>query len=153
MSAAQPGLRFEAAESSGGAETTVLVAPLIDIVFLLICFYLLVAQLISGQKDPAVQLPVMAAMTADEQPAELVINLRRDGAVLVGGRSMTGDELAALLRQQRQEAEQASEPLRVVIRADARQRFAALDDDVLKICKDCGVTDYILRSKPKENSP
>ena len=71
-------------------ERSLQMAPLIDVVFLLICFYLFVAQLITNQKDPSVHLAEMGSpIAARETPAEVTINLRSDGAITMGGRPVT----------------------------------------------------------------
>lgn len=122
-------------------------APLIDIVFLLICFYLFVAQLMSNQKDRTVQLPAMAAAEATrEAPAELTINLRADGAVTMGGRTVTLDAVAATLQDQLSRSKEAGRRLRVVVRADERQRFGKLDE-VLKVCRRCGAEQVVFRAR------
>ena len=129
------------------AEATVQMAPLIDIVFLLICFYLLVAQLITTQSDPTVQLPTMTSpLAAREQPAELVINLRDDGAVLVNNQTLDPGELRALLSASLADGDQS---LRVVIRADRRQRYRQLHE-ILAICRQLNVRQVILRAQGGE---
>ena len=125
---------------------TVHVAPLIDIVFLLICFYLLVAQLISDQKDPSVELASMAnPALRSETPAEMVINLRHDGAVTVGGRTVSLPALQAMLSDQLAAAGHAGETLHVVVRADRRQQYGKLDE-VLKTVRRSGITQIVFRT-------
>ena len=126
------------------------VAPLIDIVFLLICFYLLVAQLIGSQKDPSVQLASMSdQVLAAEAPAELVINLRDDGTVTVGGRPVRMSGLRALLADEKSNAAQAGQRFSVVVRADRRQRYGKLDE-VLRLCRQAGVGKLIFRAAGKD---
>ncbi len=128
------------------SEATFYVAPLIDIVFLLICFYLLVAQLISEQKDPSVELASMAnPEIRSEGPAELVINLRRDGAVTVSGRTVSLPALRALLSDQSDAAHRTGRTLRVVVRADRRQKYAKLDE-VLETVRRSGIKQIVFRT-------
>lgn len=129
------------------AEASVQMAPLIDIVFLLICFYLLVAQLITTQSDPAVQLPTMTSpLAATEQPAEVVVNLREDGTVLVNNQPLSLDALRAMLSASLADSDQ---PLRVVIRPDRRQRYQRLGE-ILAICRELNVAQVILRAQGGE---
>lgn len=122
-------------------------APLIDIVFLLICFYLLVAELIRSQKDPTVALPAMAhAAAGEELPAEVVVNLRADATVTVNGVEVAVERLTRLLRTERAKALRSRQPLRVVVRADRRQRFGRLDD-VLGACKRAGLATIVFRAR------
>jgi biopolymer transport protein ExbD len=128
------------------------VAPLVDIVFLLICFYLLVSQLITAQSDPSVQLPSMVSPLAEvEKPAEIVINLHQSGMVTVGGRDIAFPQLRAMLRDELIRAGQTQRPLRVVIRADRRQHYAKLDE-LLRTCRRAGVSRIVFRTLKKGGS-
>ena len=148
---AQEPRTIELAGAAEPAGVEIQMAPLIDIVFLLICFYLLVAQLIEHQEDPAVVLPAMASPgLRKEDPAEFVINLRQDGVVVVGGRPTDLPALRALLAGQLNQARQAGQPLRVVIRADRRQRYGKLDE-VLKACRGAGVRQIVFRTLEKDS--
>jgi biopolymer transport protein ExbD len=141
-------IQFASTEPDSGV--TIHVAPLIDIVFLLICFYLLVAQMIGNQKDLSVQLPAMAnPVIRQEAPAELVINLRQDGMITVGGRRTSLSALRALLVDQVAGANRTKRTLSVVVRADRRQRYGKLDE-VFKVCRQSGVRNLVLRAAEKE---
>ena len=71
MNATDSAVRLDFTEAAPDAARGLQVAPLIDVVFLLICFFMLASQLIQYQKDPAVELPVMAnAKGAGEQPTD-----------------------------------------------------------------------------------
>ena len=131
-------IRFGADVEQAGTSTQM--APLI-------CFYLLVAQLITTQSDPAVQLPTMTSpLAAREQPAELVVNLREDGHVIVGGQSLTLDAFRATLAADLARADQS---LRVVIRADRRQSYRRLHE-LLDVCRNLDVRHVILRAQGGE---
>lgn len=119
-------------------------APLIDIVFLLICFYLLVAQFVSSQDDASVQLPIIAASQGQpEMPAEIVVNVKSDGELIVEGRSLSLVELRSLLTDRKLKA--GANTLRVVIRTDRRGLFGRLDE-VLQTCRQSGLKQIIFRA-------
>jgi biopolymer transport protein ExbD len=123
------------------------VAPMVDCVFLLICFFTFTNQLIQSQKDPAVELPVMASpLAATELPAEITVNLRRGGAVTVGGATVSLGDLAALLAASARRAEAERQPVRVVVRADRGLAFARLDD-VLDVCRKAGLPMVVFRAE------
>lgn len=135
----------------GGAEPPrsagIQIAPLIDIVFLLIGFFMLATQLIQTQADPAVQLPEMTRSKAGpDVPAEITVNVRTDGSLLVNGRTLAARDLAALLSLERGRKPSTDAPLRVVIRADKRQHFDKLDK-VLEACRNAGISSIILRAE------
>ncbi len=142
--------RLQFVSSAPRREVAVHMAPLIDIVFLLICFYLLVAQLITNQKDPSVLLPTMVSQVADpERPAELVINLRSDGQISIGGQVVDLPTLQSVVAEQVAGARQAETPLRVAIRADRDQTFGRLDE-VLKRCRRAGTQQVVFRTLREE---
>jgi len=129
------------------SDSGIAVAPLIDIVFLLICFYLIVSQLMENQKDPLVILPAMASPLASvELPADVTINLRQDGLVSVAGRKVAVEQLPALLRQRQALAGSQGRTVRVVVRADRRQSFARLDQ-ILKACQEAGLGQVVFRAQ------
>ena len=135
--------RFSAQPRRGPAGLAM--APLVDIVLLLVCFYLLTTQLVRGRSDPAVELPVMAAAAgATRHPAELVVNLRADGRVTVGGRAMAVEDLAGMLGAELARAIRERKRFRVVVRADRRQPFGGLDE-VLGACEAAGLPGVVFR--------
>jgi len=143
-------LRFEQVTEH---ETIALqVAPMVDIVLFLICFFMLASEMVQGQKDRLVELPYMKSpLAAVETRAEVIVNLRPDGAVTVQGESLALDSLAGLLAGESQAARREGRPLRVVVRADRRQRFAALDD-VLTACRKAGLEQVVFRATEEEGS-
>ena len=141
---ARKGLKFDAPVDQNLG--TLQVAPMVDIVFLLICFFMLAAQLVQGQKDPAVALPRMASPMLDaETPAEVTLNLRADGQVTVDAQVVALRAIPGLLADEMARARDARRPLRVVVRADRRQRFAAMDE-LLEACRQAGVSQVGLRA-------
>lgn len=131
---------------------TLQVAPMIDIVFLLVCFFMLASQLVQSQKDPEVILPEMKnPLSTAEAPAEVTVNLRADGAITIDGQPVPLESLAGLVAGEAQRARREARPLRVVVRADRRQRFAALDD-VLGACRKAGLGQVVFRAQ-QETGP
>jgi biopolymer transport protein ExbD len=131
---------------------TLQVAPMVDIVMLLICFFMLATTLVQGQKDPAVLLPLMKSpLAASERRAEMTINLRADGVITIDGQPVALESLEGLLSGEARLARDESRPLRVVVRADRRQRFAALDD-VLSACRRAGLAQVVFRAQEEDRS-
>ena len=136
-------LSFEppARASAGGIG----VAPLVDIVFLLICFYLFVTQSIQANEDPSIRLPVVTyPALADEQPAELVVNVAADGSISLNNRPVPIEELRALLIGQQRHSTEQGRPLTVAVRIDRRQKYRRLDE-VLTACRGAGRDGMLLR--------
>ena len=128
------------------------VAPMVDIVLFLICFFMLASEMVQGQKDRSVQLPFMESpLSATETRAEIIVNLRPDGAVTVGGETVSLDSLTGLLAGASHASQGKGRVLRVVVRADRHQRFAALDD-VLGACRRAGLAQVVFRATEEEGA-
>lgn len=75
-------------------------APMIDVVFLLLCFF--VASQIFSQWEMSIdiQLPTAETGTApDRLPGEIIINVFEDGQLVVNQEALTGKELTVLLER------------------------------------------------------
>jgi biopolymer transport protein ExbD len=74
------------------------IAPMIDVVFLLLCFF--VTSQVFTQWEAEIDVTLPTASTAEIQqrlPGEIMLNLLKDGTVMVNGRKLNDTELAALL--------------------------------------------------------
>lgn len=120
-------------------------APIVDIILQLICFYLFVAGSIQSYDDPSVRLPIMSSPAAvEERPAELVVNVRADGSLMVNDRPVAWDELKPLMIAQGGAAAMPGS-LTVSIRVDRRQNFALLNR-VLTTCRELGLPRVAVRA-------
>jgi len=100
------------------------ITPLIDIVFLLLIFFM-VSTTFQKESQLRVQLPEARQQTEaqPEQPLEIVISA--DGQYAIGGRTLADNGLPTLLRALRQAAgDDREQPL--VVRADARTPHQAV---------------------------
>ena len=121
-------------------------APLVDIVLLLICFYLLVTQSFQSQSELAIDLPQMVTPRLQEiSPAELTLNLTADGAIDLNGMVVTLENLSASLATEQARALASRQSLNVVVRADRQQDFARLDE-LLSVCRESGLASVSIRS-------
>ncbi len=132
---------------------TISVAPLVDIVLLLISFYLIVAKSSADRTDPDVRVPVIASLEPQDMPGgALIINLRPDGSIHLDGESVTESalelHLARAVSQQSAlsvgDDTEAQTP-NVTIRADGRLRYANLQK-ILTLCRDQGITNLNFRA-------
>ncbi len=75
-------------------------APMIDIVFLLLCFFVASQLFAQWESEIDIQLPTAkSAATPQRLPGEIILNVRADGTVVVSGRSFDADGLDRLLAQ------------------------------------------------------
>ena len=72
--------------------------PMVDVIFQLLIFFMVATTFQDEERELEVDLPPAVtggAVTAERD--ELVINLKRDGAIVVGGEVVDDDDLARLL--------------------------------------------------------
>lgn len=111
-------------------------APLVDVLLLLLIFFLLTWNAARNENELDVKVP--KASSAKEKTApigDVVVNVKADGNVVVNRRTLSGPELTDLLKSLVQlDAEQA-----VVIRGDETGAYKNVVG-VLNICSEAGVT-------------
>jgi len=98
------------------------VTPLIDVVFLLIIFFLVSSHLAQQETQLELALPSAASgRETDDSPAERVtINVLADGQLLLGSEKVVAREISRRLRVEREET---SDELEVRIRADRKTAY------------------------------
>ncbi|MDB4353714.1 biopolymer transporter ExbD [Akkermansiaceae bacterium] len=75
-------------------------APMIDIVFLLLIFFLVTYQITEQEKDMQVAVPTSTEGASKARVAnEIVINLTKDGIISISGEEYTRPELSAKLEK------------------------------------------------------
>jgi biopolymer transport protein ExbD len=74
-------------------------APMIDIVFLLLIFFLVTWQFSRSEQDSRVKVPTSSQGTEDNRAiSEIVINIRQGGEMVVNGEVLTDDQLLGKLK-------------------------------------------------------
>lgn len=127
--------------SLGGDDARFDMTPMMDIVFQLIAFFMIVATYVTREKVE-VELPLAVnAAIAENQQDRVLISISVDGQVWAGSRPVSLDELADEVRIWRGSNDEA----RIVIRADRGNRYG-LVKQVMKVCRDAGVSDIIFSS-------
>jgi len=73
--------------------------PMIDVVFLLLIFFMVATTFLDPERELGVELPqAESGNVTDVPPDEIVINVARDGSLTVSGRIVARDELLERLR-------------------------------------------------------
>jgi len=111
-------------QTSQREELELNITPLIDIVFLLLIFFM-VSTTFQTESQLRVQLPEAAEQQTAETPAPLEIVVSADGQYAIDGRELSDNRLATLIRALRDAAAGDGE-LPIVIRADARAPHQAV---------------------------
>ena len=99
------------------ADLAMNMTPMIDVVFLLIIFFMVATSLSKEENDASIRLPEADSARDDlRSPTTVVVNVRQDGYVRVGDKLYVVRELPLVFRQLAQ-----THPDRVVVvRADGR---------------------------------
>ncbi|MDR0868528.1 MAG: biopolymer transporter ExbD [Planctomycetota bacterium] len=109
--------------------------PLIDVVFLLLIFFLVVANVSRPEIDQTITLPAAGNGAKTEWAnSAIVLNLRRDETLVVNGRVVALAELPRRLAEWREKFPQG----RAVMRGDADTNYAQVMS-VLSVCRAAGI--------------
>ena len=132
-------VRIDKGRLAGGLELT----PMIDVVFLLMIFFLVASKLDEADRSIDVVLPqASAAKPLTSRPREFVVNIDRDGNYFAGARPVRLEDLQDLLRQAATDNPQRQA---VIVRADENtlHKFVVAAMDA---CVQAGIEDYQVQS-------
>jgi biopolymer transport protein ExbD len=105
-------------------------APIIDVVMFLLCFFLLTWNLARYEYDLDIKLPTARQAKEPKQlPGEIVLNIHQDGNISLNHRILTSPELEEILRG----IVKISPDQSVVLRADEATSYK----DVVKVLDVC----------------
>lgn len=96
-------------------------APLIDIVFLLLIFFVVTSALRQIERQMGLNIPTAEKGQVPRQRAPYYINLTKDGTIIISNRVLTEDQLKQWLKDLHDAYAAAPPP--VVIRADRDTAF------------------------------
>lgn len=133
-----------------GAVAEANMTPMIDVVFLLIVFFLVSSHLARRETRLELALPTAATGQADNDPSpRLTINVEADGALTLGSTPVDPTELTARLTAER---DRQGDALRVRLRSDEAAPYSAVEP-ALVACSEAGVDDLALAVFGKEARP
>ena len=111
------------------------IAPMIDVVFLLLCFFIASQIFSQWETEIGIVLPTsVSGDPPDRLPGEIIINIRTDGEVVVNNQAFKDQELQNLLRR----VSRLFKGQPVLIRAD---RLTAYEHviHVLDLCREADI--------------
>ena len=117
-------------------EPTLNLTPMIDIVFLLIIFFMVGTKFTEMERQIELELPAVEAVRGAldcPHARERVVNVYRDNTIMMDKQTWTLDELIAELKRVHEEYSESS----VMIRGDGDGRYENVTD-VLAACRDAG---------------
>ncbi len=122
-------------------------APMIDVVFLLLIFFMCASTFHERETLESINIPVAdRSQRKEASPGELVINIDREGYLTVGGgEEMTLPELAEALEVNKEEFGQPS----ILIRGD-KDSYHGRILEVINVCRSAGVTNVSFSTLQEE---
>lgn len=129
---------IQAKEQNGGV--AIELTPMIDMVFLLLIFFLVATTFHQTEREMQIALPFASSSTPISAILqELIVNVDADGKLIVGGRPVTADELRGMVEG----AVKLNPDQKVTVRGDRRTAYANIVT-VLDICKNAGIQEPYL---------
>lgn len=133
-------LKAKASEASPAIELT----PVIDIVFLLLIFFLVATTFQQSEREMQIALPeAESGGPISVSLRELVVNIQADGAIIVSGRNVSVEDLRTIIS----EAVDANPEQKVTVRADRDATYNRVVG-VLDVCKASGIQEPYLDTVP-----
>jgi biopolymer transport protein ExbD len=126
-------MKFRDTNVQQGAELEL--APMVDVVFLLLIFFIVTWQFARFERDMDISVPA-AEETTDEprNVGEIIVNVRTDGSIVLNGLEVSEDELLAKLKS----ISQAYPDQAVILRGSSEANFQAIIN-VLDEIKKAGI--------------
>ncbi|MEL6429058.1 MAG: biopolymer transporter ExbD [Planctomycetota bacterium] len=119
------------------AELSLNLAPMIDVVFLLLIFFMVATTFASVEKEMDLDLPTAETGEAAENPLdEVVVNIAADGTLQVDGEAVDGARLREILAR----AARANPKTPVTIRGDRASQLQRVTE-VMDACRQTGLFD------------
>jgi biopolymer transport protein ExbD len=114
--------------------------PIIDMVFLLLIFFLIATTFHQTEREMQIALPSAAsASPISVTLREIIINVQNDGAIIVSGRPIEPDALGVMIS----EAVAVNPEQKVTVRGDRRTSYENIVR-VLDVCKSSGIREPYL---------
>ena len=115
-------------EDTGAEDLIVNLTPLIDVVFLLLIFFMVTTTFLDPERQIDIDLPVAeSGGEPDEAVDEIVVNVLEDGSVVVDGRALERDQLLTLLKGAAQHDTETPVTIRGHRRAQHQQVVGVMD--------------------------
>ena len=132
----------------GGSEEdgTLNLVPLIDVVFLLLIFFLVATTFTKDEVEMNLVLPEARSGAPAETGHLLVINVAESGAITVDGREVASLEA---LRQKLRAAASRNREQEVLIRGDTRVQFGIVAR-ALDACLEASLKRVAIRARPEQ---
>lgn len=140
-------MKFRDSYSQQGAELEL--APMIDVVFLLLIFFIVTWQFARFERDMDISVPAAEeAEQLDRQQGEIIVNVRADGTIVLNAREVDDDELLGILLS----ISETFPDQAVILRGAAEAEFQSIID-VLDLIKKAGIWNVAFATVRPDGTP
>lgn len=126
--------------------------PMIDMVFQLIAFFMVLINFTQTEANDHVKLPSSELVKPPDQPIDfpIILHVGADGKVFIGGDTYTAETLAPRLRSElavlRSQDDMSEDDASVIIRAH-RDVAAGEVQEIIRVAQEQGLENFALRVK------
>ena len=121
--------------------------PMIDIMFLLLCFFLVVYVYSQWETRLDLKPPVADnSKQAVREPTEIIINVDTEGTIYINQNVRTLSEVEAILT----EIKKTEGSGRIIIRCDSKTNWEK-GVELMNVCTKAGMTNIAIATIPKED--
>lgn len=114
--------------------------PMIDMVFLLLIFFLVATTFHQEEREMQIALPqASSSKPISAMLKEIIVNVDQHGSIIVGGRTIQPDQLLSIV----EEAVTDNPRQKVTVRGDRRTAYSDIVR-VLDVCKKAGIQEPYL---------
>jgi len=122
---------------------------MLDVVMLLIMFFMAGTQFKDDEKQYDIQLPTVSDATAlSGQPDEIIVNVHQDGRIIVRTETKTEEQLETFLTEARERFPGQG----VIVRGDANVPYRHVMS-AMGACRRAGIRNLSLAYRPGEAAP
>jgi biopolymer transport protein ExbD len=122
-------------------------APMIDVVFLLLIFFLVTWAYARFETELDVRVPVAKeGADPDRSVGEIIVNVRRDGALMVEARELSQQELLGMMSR----TAAIHKDVAVILRGDRETAYEKIVG-VLDLCREAGIWNVAFATDRPEN--
>ena len=123
-------------------------APMIDMIFLLIIFFLTATTFTEKEREQDVLLPnnKNPGSLSRNLDNNIIINVKQDGALFVMGKKVESEQLVAMLRERNAAMKKQNSKLKVMVRGDRRALVEA-EHKALEAAEKAGISKIFLVTK------
>ena len=126
--------------------TTFALTSMLDVIFLLLCFFVTVSVFSQWESEISIKLPnAKTAETPERLPGEIIVNLAKDGKITVNSVALSLGDLGARLAKVARFY--PGQP--VIIRADKEVRYESLVE-LIDTCRAAGIWNFSLATEGGE---